>query len=327
MKTGLKVLTLICLVASPASPGPAAGVSCALSPQALQEILPLGLEALGIYERATARQAAHVARLKAKGVAEQPPSAGAWHAVQLAGLGKLVFDDWGELSIDRRFVTDEEMQTIRAIERWIVKWFPAETKARTTKPNRRNGATGLPVFRGFEAVRYQQHDALIARLTAEFNANKAAGCGGTPGQAAKVADLSPALVKAHMIEESGGNDVRSKAAWAVDPLQVNVPGDWGPEKTKVGLKKPSRRNEGTAEQNVRAAIRYLSRKGFSTAAIPAAERPKNAFAGWLTALRRYNGRRDRTHTNRYYSDEYADKIKRRAEHPDVFVPIEIRLAK
>ncbi len=93
----------------------------------------------------------------------------------------------------------------------------------------------------------------------------------------------------------------------------------------VGLKRPAKRNEGSVEGNVRAAIMYLSRKGFSTAARPAAERPKGFFDGWLAALRRYNGRRDRTDTDRYYSDEYADKIVRRAQSPDLFVPIEIKL--
>ena len=41
----------------------------------------------------------------------------------------------------------------------------------------------------------------------------------------------------------------------------------------------------------------------------------------------YNGRRDRTDTDRYYSDEYADKIVKRAKDPNAFVPIEIKLAK
>jgi hypothetical protein len=129
-----------------------------------------------------------------------------------------------------------------------------------------------------------------------------------------------------MIEESGGNGPRSIAAWKVDPLQVNVPGDWGDEKKLVGLNKPEKRNEGSLETNIRAALRYLSRKGFGTSAKPAAETPKSKFSGWLSALRRYNGRRDRTETDRYYSDEYADKIMKRANNPSMFVPIEIKLA-
>ena len=302
-------------------------LSFPISPQALAEILPLAVEAVAIYERANERQQRHVAELRRRGLAEVPPSDGERHVVRTAAFGKFVFDNWGELYIDRRFVTDEEMKTVRAIEAWIAKWFPEATKARKTNPRRLSGKTGVPVFRGFEAARYQQHDALIARLVAEFNANKAKGCGGTLAQAAKIPDLSPALVKSHMIEESGGNGPRSKAAWQVDPLQVNVPGDWGEEKRLVGLSKPSKRNEGTAEKNVRAAIRYLSRKGFSVSARPAAERPSGVFDGWDDALRRYNGRRDRTQTDRYYSEEYSDKIRRRADNPDLFVPLEILLEK
>ena len=300
----------------------------AVDPEALVELAPLAIEAFGIFQRATAREARHAAELRAKGVAEVPPTGSDRHVVDLAGLGAfgaLAFDDWGEVYVDRRFVTDDEMKTVRAVEAWIAKWFPGETRRRA-RPRATAGESGLPVFRGFEAARYQEHDRLIAEMTAAFNADKAGWCGGTAAQAAKIADLTPALVKAHMIEESGGNGPRSKAAWAVDPLQVNVPGDWGPEKELVGLVRPSRRNEGSVTNNVRAAIRYLSRKGFGVSGRPAAQRPNGFFDGWSDALRRYNGRRDRTDTDRYYSDEYADKIMARAANPDRFVPIEIKLA-
>ena len=304
----------------------AGGERVSIDPQALAELLPLAMDAAEVFSRASEREAKHNAELKRRGIAEVPPSGGQRYVVDTAGLGNFAFDDRGELYIDRRFVTDEEMKTVRSVERWIAKWFPSQTTNKT-KPRKSSGASGLPVFRGFEDDRYQQHDKLIAKLVAEFNRDKAKGCGGTASQAAAVPDLSSALVKAHMIEESGGNGPRSKAAWAVDPLQVNVPGDWGDEKELVGLSRPQKRNEGSAEQNIRAAIMYLSRKGFSTAARPAANRPKGYFDGWLKALRRYNGRRDRTGTDRYYSDEYADKIMRRASNPDMFVPIEIKLAK
>ena len=294
--------------------------------QAVMEVLPLAVEAAAIYERATERESKHVEELRRKGIAEVPPCGGARYTIDTAGLNGLVFDDRGELYIDRRFVTDDEMVTIKAIEKWIAKWFPAQTAARKV-PRKQSGKSGLPVFKGFEDPRYQRYDTLIVQMTAAFNADKAAWCGGSDAQAAGIADLSPATVKSHMIEETGGNDPRSKAAWEADPLQVNVPGDWGAEKELIGLKRPVRRNEGTVEGNVRAAIMYLSRKGFSSAARPAAERPKGFFDGWLKALRRYNGRRDRTNTDRYYSDEYADKIVKRAENPDCFVPIEIKLAK
>ena len=311
----------LCVAAAPTD-----SVRVSLDPQAVAELLPLAVDAMNVFSRASEREAKHVAELKRKGIAEVPPSGGQRHVVNTAGLGDFAFDDWGEIYIDRRFVTDEEMKTVRKVEQWIKKWFPTHAKKKG-KPRKTSGASGLPVFRGFEAARYQTHDEVIARLVAEFNRDKAKGCGGTASQAAAIPDLTAALVKAHMIEESGGGDSRSKSAWAVDPLQVNVPGDWGAEKELVGLSKPQKRNEGGLEQNVRAAIMYLSRKGFSTAAKPASDRPNGFFDGWLEALRRYNGRRDRTDTNRYYSDEYAAKIVKRASNPDMFVPIEIKLSK
>lgn len=298
-----------------------------LDAAALNEILPLAVQALVIQQRAEAREAEHKAKLRARGIAEVPASPGARHVVDVdvagiaaqLGLKQIEFDDFGQLYVDRRFVTDEEMKVVYAIEDWIRRHFPGEIHPHPNKNSK------VPVFRGFEDPRYQLHDGLIVHLVEEFNADKAKACGGTAEQAAKIEDLTPAIVKAHMIEESGGNGPRSKAAWAVDPLQVNVPGDWGEEKTLVGLSKPAKRNEGTAEENVRAAIMYLSRKGFSASAKPASLRPNGFFDGWLKALQRYNGRRDRTDTDRYYSDEYADKIVRRAKNPDLFVPIEIKL--
>ena len=327
MKKAMKfaVLALFATVAAVATAGE--GIVLEIDPQAVMEILPLAAEALAIQQRATEREAKHAEELRKKGVAEVPPCGSERYVIDTSMFGGFSFDDWGELYIDRRFVTDEEMKTVKKIETWIAKWFPEETKKRKTSPRPSAGGAGLPVFRGFEDKRYQVHDELIAKLVAAFNADKRGWTGGTPEQAAKVGDLTPALVKAHMIEESGGNGPRSKAAWAVDPLQVNVPGDWGVEKELVGLTKPTKRNEGSLENNVRAAIKYLSRKGFGASARPAASRPKGFFDGWLDALRRYNGRRDRTDTDRYYSDEYADKIMRRAKDPNAFVPIEIKLAK
>ena len=321
----LAVLALSAMIASVAAAGE--GIVLEIDPQAVMEILPLAAEALAIQQRATEREAKHAEELRKKGVAEVPPCGSERYVIDTSMFGGFSFDDWGELYIDRRFVTDEEMKTVKKIETWIAKWFPEETKKRKTSPRPSAGGAGLPIFRGFEDKRYQVHDELIAKLVAAFNADKRGWTGGTPEQAAKVGDLTPALVKAHMIEESGGNGPRSKAAWAVDPLQVNVPGDWGVEKELVGLTKPTKRNEGSLENNVRAAIKYLSRKGFGASARPAASRPKGFFDGWLDALRRYNGRRDRTDTDRYYSDEYADKIMRRAKDPNAFVPIEIKLAK
>ena len=326
-KYASRLTTLVVAAALAAPVWAGEGIVLEIDPQARVEILPLATEAIAIQQRAAEREAKHAAELRAKGIAEVPPCGSERYVIDTPVFGGFSFDDWGELYIDRRFVTDEEMKTVRKIEAWIAKWFPEQTKKRKTKPRVRAGGAGLPIFRGFEDKRYQLHDELIAKLVKAFNADKKGWTGGTPEQAAKVGDLTPALVKAHMIEESGGNGPRSKAAWSVDPLQVNVPGDWGVEKELVGLTKPTKRNEGSLENNVRAAIKYLSRKGFGASARPAASRPKGFFDGWLDALRRYNGRRDRTDTDRYYSDEYADKIMKRANDPNAFVPIEIKLAK
>ena len=309
-----------------------------IDPALMPEAAMLAIEGASIAQRVADREAAHARRLAEHGIAEEPPSTAALrYTIDTAGLGDFFFDDWGELYIDRRFLSAQELATVKRIEAFVrqhvIQPFLAAQKgsaAPAAKPRlatSRMTAAKLPIFRGFEDARYQQHDSLIASLVAEFNRDRASWCGASPSQAAKVADLLPALVKSHMIEESGGRGPRSRAAWAVDPLQVNVPGDWGREKELVGLSKPAKRNEGNVTNNVRAAIMYLSRKGFGASARPAAERPTGFFDGWLRALQRYNGRRDRTDTDRYYSDEYADKIMRRASDPDLFVPIEIKLAK
>lgn len=302
-------------------------------------------DAIVIMANAESKRRAHEERLKKSGIAEEPASSAAVrYVVDTHGLGKLMFDDWGELHIDRRFITEEELNRVKEIELFVWRHVieplrgakilalegegeRPEKKPVKRRPRHRASECGLPVFRGFEDARYQQHDALIAKLVADFNANKAEWCGGSREQAEKIEDITPALVKSHMIEESGGGGPRSRAAWAVDPLQVNVPGDWAEEKLLVGLTKPEKRNEGSIEGNIRAAIKYLSRKGFGASGKPALERPKGFFDGWKTALRRYNGRRDRTDTNRYYSEEYAEKIIKRSSDPETFVPIEIKLVK
>ena len=252
MKKIVLALAIAAALVVPVSAGE--GIVLEIDPQAIVEILPLATEALAIQQRAMERETKHAVELKKKGIAEVPPCGSERYVIDTPAFGGFSFDDWGELYIDRRFVTDEEMKTIKKIEAWIAKWFPEQTKKRKTHPRPRAGGAGLPIFRGFEDKRYQVHDELIAKLVAAFNADKKGWTGGTPEQAAKVGDLTPALVKAHMIEESGGNGPRSKAAWAVDPLQVNVPGDWGVEKELVGLTKPTKRNEGSLENNVRAAI-------------------------------------------------------------------------
>ena len=183
----------------------------------------------------------------------------------------------------------------------------------------------VPVFKGFEAPRYQRHDAIIAKCVREFNRHRGAWADANRNQARTIPNLTEELVKAHMIQETGGGDKRSLAAWNGDPLQVNVPGDWGEEKKLLGLRKPRKRNEGSAEQNLRAAIKYLVRKGFSKSGKPVRAVDEQEFWDWATALERYNSRTVKTASGKKYCEEYADRIIERAEKHDQPVAIEIKL--
>ena len=186
------------------------------------------------------------------------------------------------------------------------------------------GAEPVPVFKGFESSRYQQYDRLIARYVAAFNAHPEKWAGSTAGQARGISRITAAQVKAHMIQETGGGDVRSRAAWAKDPLQCNVPGDWNPYKKYLGLREPRRRNEGSLEKNLQAGIMLLARKGFGVAGQPAGNNPNGCFDGWRLALQRYNGRSDKAADGRPYRESYAERIlKRTAEgvENEVEIPI------
>lgn len=183
-------------------------------------------------------------------------------------------------------------------------------------------AAKVPVFKGFENPRYQEHDAVIAKVVDDFNRNRAKWIGGTEAQGRGVPEITAAQVKAHMIQETGGGDVKSRAAWARDPLQVNVPGDWNPYKKYLGLKEPRRRNEGSFEKNLRAGVMLLARKGFGVSGQPAGNRSAGEFDGWARALQRYNGRSDKAADGQKYSDAYSERIRKRATSTsEVEIPI------
>ena len=183
----------------------------------------------------------------------------------------------------------------------------------------------VPVFKGYEDARYQVHDKIIAKCVREFNRHRGAWADANRSQAKTIPDITVELVKAHMIQESGGGGRRSLAAWMGDPLQINVPGDWGDEKKLLGLKKPVRRNEGGAERNIRAAIKYLVRKGFSRSGKPVRQVGTQEFWDWAKALENYNARTVATVSGKKYCVEYADVIIRRAENRDRHVGIEIKV--
>ena len=186
---------------------------------------------------------------------------------------------------------------------------------------------GVPVFKGFEGERYQMHDAIIAKCVKEFNRHRGAWADANRNQAKTIPDLTTELVKSHMIQESGGTGKSSVAAWYGDPLQVNVPGDWGEEKIQLGLRKQKWRNKGGAELNIRAAIKYLVRKGFSKSGKPVRVVEEQEFWDWATALENYNSRTVKTLSGKKYCVEYADLIIKRAENHKQHVGIEIRIGK
>lgn len=179
----------------------------------------------------------------------------------------------------------------------------------------------MTIFKGFEADRYQQHDATIREAVLDFNNNKSARVGCTADQATAITTLDEDVVKSWMIQESGGGDAGSLAAWKIDPVQANVPGDWTDTKTDLGLAKPKARNEGDIKTNLKAGIVLMARKGFGKSG--QAPKPTGTFDGWQVALQRYNGRTDGCANGKMYSQNYADAIWARAQDPKVARPIQI----
>lgn len=292
----------------------------------LQEAIEVFTPALEVFMKAGERSRAYDDFQTELGRADMPMSLSkSVETIEVLG-NRFYFDAEGDLWYDDRFVRPDERAAIEAVSEFFRRHFMEDGKSplrrRPTKERKL-----LPVFRGYEDPRYQEHDAMIVKYVADFNARRGEWAGATQAQANGIYNLAPEVVKSQMIEESGGWDKRSLAAWRVDPLQVNVPGDWCQAKTLVGLEEPTRRNEGTSEQNVKAAIMFLARKGFGASGLPAARRPKGTFDGWHMALERYNGRNDETEEGRLYRDAYANRILRRAARPKSYVPIAIALKK
>lgn len=175
-------------------------------------------------------------------------------------------------------------------------------------------------FEGFTKERFEELDIIIASLVVDFNNNKSTWVGCTNEQANKIDDISPLFLKSFFIQESGG----SPTAWRCDPGQANVPGDWDDEKTKLGLTKNTKSNEGDLYTNAKAALIILARKGFGASIKPTAGRRETAyFNGWTVALHRYNSN-PKMHGNREHYKIYAERIIQRANNPQIYVPIEIR---
>lgn len=295
-----------------------AAVAEELPARDLGEVSALFLDVDALRVRVDARIRAHALWLEALGFAPRPHSDAAIR-FELVWLGRAYpFNRWGRLAIDRRFIRPEDGALLARLEAFYHARLEASRYAALGQDLKE---ADLPVFAGFEDDRYQRHDDLIQRLVRDFNEDPAPWVGAAPGDTPDLPELDPALVKSMMIEESGGNGERSLAAWDVDPLQVNVPGDWDPAKEDLGLAEPASRNEGTLEGNLRAGIMFLARKGYGVSGRPIAGRPDAVFDSWRDALLRYNGRTDPTSRGRPFNEAYADRILRRANNPDRKVPI------
>jgi len=149
----------------------------------------------------------------------------------------------------------------------------------------------LKEFPGYQEDWHQANDALIAKVTQEFNDKK----GWTPEHPDY---LDPNMVKAWALQESGGHkDVFSSG----DMMQVNNPGDWVEFKENFGMTK---REKMTPESSLRAALEWAYHKGEITRSKQANSDPEwhdtqrgsasikgyeSQFTNWDTALDAYNG--------------------------------------
>ena len=189
---------------------------------------------------------------------------------------------------------------------------PKQWVARSQSPK------DLVTFKGFEDERYKENDYAIRRAVYLINKNPEKYIGLTKGQLAEWRERYPNgipadLLKSVMITETGGRDKRSREAFAVDPFQVNVAGDWGDAKASLGLRKTKANNTGDKLTNVMAAIIFLLRKGYGKSGIAPKDAPRDegeaTYDGIDEAIRRYHG------TTQDGVDRYVNKTMNRYLFP------------
>jgi hypothetical protein len=100
--------------------------------------------------------------------------------------------------------------------------------------------------------------------------------------------MTPKLLKSLMMEESG--DAGDRAAFERDPFQVNVRGDWAPEKSSIaGLQQGQAM---TPQISAYAALKWLAFKGRKVEIGPGGKTYLGPFRSQYEAIRDYNGRTD-----------------------------------
>jgi hypothetical protein len=149
----------------------------------------------------------------------------------------------------------------------------------------------LKVYPGYEEDWHQSQDDLIRQVTEDFNREKGWGKD-HPDY------LSPDLVKAWALQESGGH---KEIFTGGDMMQMNNTGDWAKEKEWFGVKK---REKLDPRKSLATALRWAYYKGEITRAakddgdaswhdtqrgtqsVPGYQ---SKFTDWSTALDNYNG--------------------------------------
>ncbi len=112
-------------------------------------------------------------------------------------------------------------------------------------------------------------------------------------------------LKAQAMIESGGEG--DKEAFLRDPLQVNNPKDWAPEKANIGLTGKSQVM--TPATSAAAALEWLDMKGHRTSILTNGKLDRS-YVSKAYALKKYNGRSALRSDGHVHSDWYSTQIIR-----------------
>ena len=104
-----------------------------------------------------------------------------------AGRRVYSFTVYGRLFVDGRFVRDDEIEDVLALE-WIFRAFLLRSQWKSDVLKKIDSES--MALRGFEDVRFARLDGVIARIVSEFNAKRAEG----------VHELRPRLFKSFIVE-------------------------------------------------------------------------------------------------------------------------------
>ena len=120
-----------------------------------------------------------------------------------------------------------------------------------------NTSGGLGAVAGYPETgngTYRAANDDVIRKTADAYNNRN---GYRPGDAGYI---SPEMMKAWQMQESGGGRPKDRAAFESDPFQVNNPGDWFPEKARIlGLAEGQAM---TPQTSAEAALKWLQYKSW-----------------------------------------------------------------